>query len=139
MPGTSQHASAQQESDQEAASTPQSTQPNPDTSGKYHVGDGVTTPRAIYKVDPEFTDKARKKKLGGTCVIGMVVDTTGTPQDVHVVKSIAEGIAPKLRSVALGLDANAIDAAKQYRFKPAMFQGTAVPVEITVDITYRIF
>lgn len=65
----------------------------------------------------------------------MVVDSGGTPQDVHVVKSIAES-SPKLRSVAQGLDANAINAAKQYRFKPATYQGKPVPYELKVEINY---
>ena len=60
------------------------------------------------------------------------------PQDVHVVKSIAES-SPKLRSVAQGLDANAVNAAKQYRFKPATYQGKPVPYELKVEINYRIY
>jgi TonB family protein len=97
--------------------------PNPDAEGVYHAGAGVTPAHVIYSVDPEFSDKARKKKLGGTCVIGMVVDTRGTPQDVRVVQSLAEGVAPKLRSAAQSLDVKAVEAAKRYKFKPAMYQG----------------
>ena len=51
--------------------------PNPDASGKYHVGDGVSAPRLIYAPDPEFTDKARRKKLGGTVVVSLTVDAAG--------------------------------------------------------------
>ena len=111
---------------------------NPDASGKYHVGDGVSAPQVIYSVDAQSTDKARKKGLGGTCVIGMLVDATGTPQDVHVITSIADSVAPKLRSIALGLDASAVSAAKQFRFKPAMYLGKAVPVETTAGITFNV-
>jgi len=68
--------------------------PNPDASGIYHVGNGVTDPQVIYSVDPELTDKARKKKISGTCTIGLVVDIKGNPQDVHLVKSIAETVLP---------------------------------------------
>ncbi len=113
--------------------------PNPDASGVYHVGNGVTAPQAIYSVDPEFSDQARKKKLGGTCIISMVVDATGTPQDVQVSKSIASTVGPKLQSAAKGLDENAIKAAKQYRFKPGTYQGKPVPVEIKVEINYLIY
>jgi len=124
---------------QEASSTDSTPRLNPDASGVYHAGPGVSVPRVIYSVDPEFTDQARKKKLSGTCTVGMVVDTKGTPQDVHVVKSIAEGMSPKLRSAAEGLDANAVNAAKQYKFKPAMYQGKAVPYELKVEVSYRIY
>jgi TonB family protein len=122
---------------QETLSTDSPSKPNPDASGVYHAGPGVSVPRVIFSVDPEFTDEARKKKLGGTCIIGMVVDTRGTPQDVHVVRSIAESLAPKFRSAAQGLDKNAVNAAK--KFKPAMYQEKAVPYELKVEISYRIY
>jgi TonB family protein len=122
---------------QEAATG--SSKPNPDASGKYHVGDGVSSPQIIYSVDAEFTDKARKKKLNGTCTVGLLVDATGMPHDVHIVKSAAEGVPSKLRSAAQRLDEKSIEAVKQYKFKPAMFQGKAVPVETTVEIAYRIY
>jgi hypothetical protein len=32
--------------------------PNPDASGIYHPGDGVTVPKLIYSVEPEFSEKA---------------------------------------------------------------------------------
>jgi TonB family protein len=140
MPGSEPRASASLETDGQAASTqPPSPRPNPDASGKYHIGDGVSAPRFIYSVDPEFTDKARHKKLSGTCTIGMLVDETGRPQDVHIVKSIAVSATAKLRSTAEGLDANAVEAARQYRFTPATYQGKPVPVEITVEIYFRSF
>ena len=123
---------------QEPSVTSPPSSPNPDASGIYHGGKGVTPPLLIYSVDPEFTDKARKKKFVGTCVLSMVVDTNGTPQNVQVVESIASS-NPKLQSAAKGLDENAIKAAKQYRFKPGTYQGKPVPVEIKVEINYRIF
>ena len=97
--------------------------PNPDASGIYHVGDGVSAPQISYSVDPEFTDKARKKKISGTCTIGLVVDSRGNPRDVHVVKSIAESVPRKLRSDAQGLDEKAVEAVKLYKFKQACLKG----------------
>jgi len=113
--------------------------PNPNASGIYHAGDGVPAPQITYSIDPEFTDKARKKKISGTCTIGLVVDSRGNPQDVHVVKSIAESVPPKLRSDAQGLDEKAVEAVRQYKFKPGEFQGKAVPVETTLEINFRIY
>ena len=141
MPGAElrRTAALQGASGQEKSPTPPPPTPNPDGSEKYHIGDGVSAPQIIYSVDPEFTDQARRKKVSGSCVLGMLVDVTGTPQDVHIVRSFAASVAPKLRSAALGLDANAVKAAKQYRFKPATYQGKAVPVETTVEINYRIY
>lgn len=129
---------------QQVATTPdtngqETSSPNPDASGIYHGGKGVWPPQIIYSVDPEFTDKARQKKFSGTCVVSMVVDGTGTPQDVHVVRSIAAFLPPKFHSAAIGLDENAVIAAKQYRFKPGTYKGKPVPVEVNIEITYRIY
>jgi TonB family protein len=113
--------------------------PNPDASGKYHVGDGVSAPQLIYAPDPEFTDKARRKKLGGMLVVSLTVDAAGKPQDVRVTRSLAEGVSKKLRPIALGMDENAVKAVKEYRFEPAQFQGKPVPVETSVEVDYRIY
>jgi TonB family protein len=112
---------------------------NPDASRRYHVGNGVSAPELIYSVNPEFTDKARRKKLGGTCVVSILVDVNGTPQDVHVLRSIASTVSPKLHSAAMGLDENAIKAARQYRFKPGTYHGKPVPVELKLEVNYRIY
>jgi TonB family protein len=113
--------------------------PNPDASGKYHVGDGVSAPKLVFAPDPEFTAKASRKKLGGMLVVSLTVDAAGRPQDVRVSRSLAEGVSKKLRPIALGLDANAVKAVKEYRFEPAEFQGKPVPVETTVEIDFRIY
>lgn len=130
---------------QQAATAPDHTNgqeassPNPDASGRYHLGNGVSPPQVIYSVDPEMTDKARQKKLSGTCVVSMIVDISGTPQNVEIAKSIATTAAPKLQPVARGLDLNCVKAAKQYRFKPATYKGKPIPVQIKVEINYRIY
>jgi TonB family protein len=113
--------------------------PNPDAAGRYHVGDGVSAPQLVYAPDPEFTSQARKKKLGGTLAVSLTVDAAGKPQDVRVSRSLAEGLSKKLRPIALGMDENAVKTVKEYRFEPAKFQGKPVPVETTVEISYRIY
>ena len=72
-------------------------------------------------------------------VVSLTVDAAGKPQDVRVLRSLAEGVSKKLRPVALGLDENAVKTVKEYRFEPAEFQGKPVPVETTVEIDYRIY
>lgn len=140
MPMQGQQATATPEqAGEQASTTPPAPRPNPDASGKYHIGDGVLPPVLTYSVDPEFTDRARRKKLSGTVVLSMLVDAEGNPQDVRVVRSIADTVPAKLRSVAIGLDKKAVEAAKQYRYKPATFQGKPVPVEVNVEINFRIY
>jgi periplasmic protein TonB len=126
---------------QETGATPQpaSPRPNPDASGKYHLGDGVTAPKLVFAPDPEFTAEARRKRLQGVVVVSLTVDTAGNPQDVRVARSMAEDVSKKDKQIAVGLDEKAVEAVKQYKFQAGQFQGKPVPVEIEVKVNFRIF
>jgi TonB family protein len=89
---------------------------------------GVAPPRVIHAVDPGFTEYAKEKRISGVCVLGLIVDTSGRPQHIRVV-----------RSVDPGLDVNAIIAAGQYRFEPSIYQGKPVAVWINLEINFRIY
>jgi periplasmic protein TonB len=95
--------------------------------GMYQVGGSVTAPKLIYAVDPEFTDEARRVKFQGDCMVTLIVDAQGKPQRIRVVQPLG-----------MGLDERAVEAVKQYRFKPATFKGKPVPVEINVEVIFRI-
>jgi periplasmic protein TonB len=82
----------------------------------------------VYAVDAEFSDEARRAKFQGVCVVSLVVDAKGNPQRVQVV-----------RHLGMGLDQKAVAAVKQYRFKPATLQGRPVPVEVNVEVNFRIY
>ena len=93
-----------------------------------HVGKGVSEPQLIYSVDPEFSDEARRAKYQGVCIVSVIVDAQGNPQHVRVA-----------RSLGMGLDEKAIEAVKQYKFKPAYYQGHPVAVEMDVIVNFRIY
>jgi TonB family protein len=97
-------------------------------AGVMHVGDGVSPPVLVYSVDPKYTAKARSKKYQGVCVLGLIVDKDGHPQDVHVV-----------RKLGMGLDEKAVEAVQQYRFKPAYYKGNPVPVRVNVEVNFKIY
>ncbi len=96
--------------------------------GVRKIGGGVSAPQLIFQVEPEFSEEARKAKVAGNVLVTLIVDTTGHPQRVRV-----------LRGIGMGLDEKAIEAVKQYRFKPAMEGGKPVPVEVNVDVNFQIF
>jgi protein TonB len=96
--------------------------------GLYHVGGGVAAPQLISSVDPEFSDEARRAKFQGVCVVSLVVDAQGNPQRVQVV-----------RHLGMGLDQKAVAAVRQYKFKPATLQGRPVPVEVNIEVNFRIY
>jgi TonB family protein len=95
--------------------------------GLMSVGGGVSAPTVVHSVDPEFTEEARSANFQGGCAIQLIVDAQGNPQNVHVV-----------RHLAMGLDEKAIAAVRQYRFRPAMYQGHPVAVQIVIDVDFHL-
>jgi protein TonB len=96
--------------------------------GVFHVGGAVMAPRLIVQVDPEFSEEARKAKFSGNVEVYLVVDEQGLPTHVRVA-----------RGVGMGLDEKAVEAVRQYRFKPAMLHGKPVKVDMYVDVSFQIF
>ncbi|MEA2539575.1 MAG: hypothetical protein QOH35_941 [Acidobacteriaceae bacterium] len=96
--------------------------------GLYHVGGGVSPPVLIYSVDAEFSDEARRAKYQGVSVVSLIVDAHGLPQRIRVV-----------RKLGMGLDEKAVEAVRQYKFRPSMYQGKPVPVEITIEVNFHIY
>lgn len=96
--------------------------------GVRQVGGGVSAPVAIYKPEPEFSEEARKAKYTGVVTVDLVVDTKGNATRVRVIHGLG-----------MGLDEKAVEAVKQYRFKPAMENGKPVPVEVYIEVNFQIF
>jgi protein TonB len=96
--------------------------------GVYQVGGSVRPPIATYTPDPEFSEEARKAKFSGNVMISLIVDPSGKPRNVHV-----------LRGVGMGLDQKAVEAVQQYKFKPAMKDGKPVAVYVNIEVNFQIF
>jgi len=96
--------------------------------GLRRVGGGVSQPEVIYSVEPEFSEEARRAKVSGDVDVYLQVDEHGNPTHVHVA-----------RGMGMGLDEKAVEAVKQYRFKPAMENGRPVAVEMYVVVNFQIF
>jgi len=95
--------------------------------GVYRVGNGVTAPQLIYKVEPQYTEEARAAKYQGTVLLFVEVQADGTAANIRVV-----------RSLGLGLDEKAIEALRQWRFKPGTKDGVPVPVAATIEVNFRL-
>jgi periplasmic protein TonB len=81
----------------------------------------------------------RKKKIAGSCVVGLTVDIDGNPKDVHVISSIPGPEDKKLHVAVIELQDSCIKPVKQYRFEPGTYQGKPVPVELTVETNFQIY
>lgn len=94
----------------------------------YRVGGGVSAPKVVYDPDPEYSEEARKAKFQGTVVLWLVVSPDGKPQQIRVT-----------RALGMGLDEKAIEAVRQWRFEPAKKDGQPVPVQINVEVNFRLY
>jgi protein TonB len=95
--------------------------------GAYRIGGGVSAPSVLSKVEPEYSEEARKAKWQGAVVLSVIVDEFGRPKNVRV-----------LHSLGLGLDQKAVEAVEQWRFKPGLKDGKPVPVMATIEVNFRL-
>jgi protein TonB len=102
-------------------------QSGPAGIGPVRRGRGVTPPQLVYKVEPEFSDEARRAKHQGQVLLSIEVDANGGVRNVRV-----------LRPLGLGLDEKAIEAVSHWRFRPALFDGKPVATEATVEVNFQL-
>jgi len=107
---------------------PLSAQQRPDEHGIYKVGSGVTAPKAIYQPNPEYSDKARKKKISGSVRLALTVTTDGLARDVKVTLGLEKS-----------LDQQAVKAVSTWKFEPATLDGKPVPVYVEVEVTFNTY
>ncbi|HEV2177071.1 MAG TPA: energy transducer TonB [Terriglobia bacterium] len=98
----------------------------PATGGVYSIGGNVSAPVPIYQPDPPYSDEARRARRQGTVVLSIVADEHGGVGDVQV-----------LTPLGLGLDENAVDTVKTWKFRPALRNGAPVSVRMLVEVTFR--
>lgn len=95
--------------------------------GPYRPGSGITAPELLKEVRPEFTEEARRRGVEGDVVLEIVVRADGRVGEVKVVQGLGAG-----------LDRNAIEAVKQWRFSPARRYGTPVDVMVEVAVAFKL-
>jgi protein TonB len=95
--------------------------------GVYRVGGGVTAPALLYKVEPEYSEEARKAKYQGVVVLYVEVDPSGKAVNPRVI-----------RSLGLGLDEKAIEAVRKWKFRPGYKDGKPVTVAATIEVNFRL-
>src|SRR5262249_13894051 len=60
--------------------------------GAYHVGGDVSIPTVVYRVEPEYSEEARKARYQGTVVLEAVVRKDGRVDVLHLVRSLGFGL-----------------------------------------------
>lgn len=92
----------------------------------------VTSPVVIHKHPPEYPADARAATAEGSVIVQAEIDTTGAVVSVGLLD--ARGGAADYTSMV----DNALNAARQWRFKPATKDGKPVAVSFTMVIEYRL-
>lgn len=85
-----------------------------------------TPPKVISKTEPQYTDGARDRKVSGTVVLSVRIDTDGLARDLKVIRALDPD-----------LDVQAMNAVEKWRFEPGKKDGNPVTVQATIEVNFR--
>lgn len=94
--------------------------------GTLRVGGQVQRPQSVYNPEPEYPSKARKAKIQGDVQIDAIVDKDGNVVQAHALSG------PPLLIEA------AIKAVSQWKYEPTYLNGSPYPLELIVDVNFRL-
>lgn len=89
------------------------------------VGGAIRNPVKVKDVTPEYPPLAKSNRVGGTVQIEATIGPDGKVADARVVKSVPI------------LDEAALDAVRQWEYKPTLVKGVPVPVIVNVAIDFK--
>jgi protein TonB len=89
--------------------------------------DAMTPPVLIKDVKASYTPEAMRKREQGRVGLALTVKADGTAANVRVTQHVSKE-----------LDAEAVKAVKQWRFKPGTRNGKPVPVETQAEMTFAL-
>lgn len=96
-------------------------------AGPVRVGGNVKAPHVIHRIDPEYTEVARKGRVSGIVVVEAIIDRQGNVDRVRVIKGLP-----------LGLSDAAADAVRKWKFKPGTMGGQPVDVIFNLTVTFTL-
>ena len=100
------------------------------TEPVFYVGAAheVSPPRIVAQFEPEFTELARHARYQGTTVVRAVVYNRGETTQVQILKPLG-----------MGLDDQAVNVVRQWRFEPARRDGKPVAVFVDIEVNFRLY
>ncbi len=81
---------------------------------------------AISRPQPVYPAIAKAARISGTVVIHATISKTGTIENLQVIDG-----PPMLRQ-------NAIEAVRQWRYRPYLLNGEPVEVDTTVNVVFSL-
>jgi TonB family protein len=88
----------------------------------------VLPPLPTYTPEPDFSEQARHAKYQGTVVLNIVIDKAGKISRIRLE-----------RALGMGLDENAMEGVKGWRFNPATRNGQPVAVEMHIEVSFNLY
>jgi protein TonB len=96
------------------------------TPQRVRVSQGVSQGLLIHEVRPQYPPLARQARIQGSVVLQAVIGKDGTIQNLRVVSG-----HPMLTSAAL-------EAVKQWRYKPYFLNGEPVEVDTQITVNFTL-
>lgn len=97
------------------------------TKGAVRAKDQIAPPKLIKKVDPVYPEEARAEGIQGVVILEIMTDEEGKVVRVKILKSES--------SI---LNKAAIDAVRQWKYKPLILKGKPTPVIFTITVAFRL-
>lgn len=95
--------------------------PSNSESKRLRVGGNAEQANLIKKVQPTYPAEAKAARVQGTVELEMVISKEGEPLDLRVIRSPSDDLTQ-----------SALEAVRQWRYKPTLLNGN--PVEIITDV-----
>lgn len=95
--------------------------------GEIPAGAGLRAAELVERTEPVYTDEARIARQEGSVLLDVEIDAEGRARNFRVV-----------RQLGLGLDEMAVEAVRQWRFRPARLRGRRVPSRARLEIAFRL-
>ncbi|MDQ1469399.1 MAG: bla regulator protein blaR1 [Bryobacterales bacterium] len=93
----------------------------------YEMAEGITSPRVLQKVDPQYPDDARDAKIEGTVLLSVVIRPDGLAHDINVTTTPDASLGVK-----------AVEAVGQWKFQPGTKDGEPVSVRAMIEVNFRL-
>ena len=95
--------------------------------GPLRVGGDVKAPVVTHRVDPVYPDMARKGRIAGMVIVEAIINKDGSVEQVKVIKGLP-----------MGMSESAIEAVKQWKFKPGTMNGEPVDVIFNLTVNFKL-
>lgn len=95
------------------------------TPQKLRVSSGVAEGNLLRKIEPQYPPMAKVAHIQGDVLLAATISKSGVIENLHVVSG-----HPILAQAAM-------DAVKQWKYKPYLLNGEPVEVETTVKVTFH--